>query len=99
MNSKKDPEVTATSELQIEARRYSLIALSALAEIAGTSKNHAARVAASREILDRGHGKTHLMLIEEDKPGNEIQVIFGDNTHPKRAKRGRPKKKPDAPQS
>jgi hypothetical protein len=43
--------------LQAAAREYAAMALATLAEIAEKGKSESGRVAASRELLDRGFGK------------------------------------------
>lgn len=60
------------------SRRMTSVALHTLAEVCQSSRNDSARVAAAREILDRGWGKAHLLPEGENKPGAEITVVFGN---------------------
>jgi hypothetical protein len=46
-----------TREIGDAAREYSAVALKELARLAQHAKSEAARVAACRELLDRGHGR------------------------------------------
>lgn len=47
----------ATAEVKAAAQRYTPAALRTLASIMKKSDTDAARVAAAKELLDRGHGK------------------------------------------
>lgn len=58
-----------TSELQGLAQQYTDAAIKVLAMIMVRGENEQARIAAARELLDRGHGKA-------------TQVIAGDPEHP-----------------
>lgn len=59
----------ATAEIKDVARSYGPEAIKRLWELAGTSESDQAKVAALREILDRGYGKAS-------------QVIAGDKDNP-----------------
>ena len=61
----------ATAEIRGHAQQYTTEALEGLAQIARTSDTDAAKVAAWKAILDRGHGR----------PGQELGVNLGtDNS-------------------
>ena len=61
----------ATAEIREEAQKYTVAALEGLAQIARTSDTDAAKVAAWKAILDRGHGR----------PAQELGVNLGaDNS-------------------
>lgn len=47
----------ATADVKAAAQKYTASALTTLASIMRSSESDAARVAAIKEILDRGHGK------------------------------------------
>lgn len=64
--------------VRIISRRMTNLALHTLGDVAQYSKNDSARVAAAREILDRGWGKAHLEPEAETKPGAEITITFGN---------------------
>jgi hypothetical protein len=48
----------ATADLKALAQTYAPDAVKTLAAIMMTSENHTARIAASKELLDRGYGKS-----------------------------------------
>ena len=48
----------ATAELKVLAREYTPEALKTLVNVMKASESDAARVAAAKELLDRGHGKS-----------------------------------------
>lgn len=48
----------ATQEIKALAQKYTSEALAALVQVMQTSESDQARVAAARELLDRGHGKS-----------------------------------------
>ena len=60
----------ATAEVREEAQKYTVEALEGLAQIARTSDTDAAKVAAWKAILDRGHGR----------PAQELGVNLGADT-------------------
>ena len=61
----------ATAEIRGHAQKYTVEALEGLAQIARTSDTDAAKVAAWKAILDRGHGR----------PAQELGVNLGaDNS-------------------
>ncbi len=49
----------ATADVKAAAQRYTAEALNTLAAIMRAGENEAARIAASKELLDRGYGKPH----------------------------------------
>lgn len=72
--------VDAESAVRILSKRMTGLALHTLAHICEHSDNHAARVSAAKEILDRGWGKASRPK-DDDIPvqaGSEIIVTFGD---------------------
>ena len=60
----------ATAEIREHAQQYTVEALEGLAQIARTSDSDAAKVAAWKAILDRGHGR----------PAQELGVNVGADT-------------------
>lgn len=48
----------ATADVKAAAQKYTIPALQTLAAIMQLSETDAARVAAAKELLDRGHGKS-----------------------------------------
>ena len=67
-----------TAELRDAAREYTADALKELARLAKHAKGEAARVAACRELLDRGHGRAPqgLTLAGDENQPIQINVIF-----------------------
>lgn len=55
---KKGTPNKVTADVRAAAQKYTTRALAVLAEIMEQSETDAARVAASKELLDRGHGKS-----------------------------------------
>lgn len=68
----------AADALRFMARRATSIALSTLCAIAEKGKNEGARVAAAKEILDRGWGKTGVVVDQDARPNQQIKVVFGE---------------------
>lgn len=64
--------------LRFMARRATSMALSTLAAICEKGKNETARVAAAKEILDRGWGKSHVLAGDDPRPNQQIKVVFGE---------------------
>ena len=60
----------ATAEIREHAQQYTTEALEGLAEIARNSESDAAKVAAWKAILDRGHGR----------PAQAVAVNVADNS-------------------
>jgi|KBSMisStaDraftv2_1062788.scaffolds.fasta_scaffold00169_45 hypothetical protein len=75
-------KIPLADEVRDTCRSLTMMALKSLAEVAATSKNQGARVAASRELLDRGWGKSHTIPGGDISPANRIEVTFGDSTSP-----------------
>lgn len=66
----------ATAELKELARKYTGEALEALVNVIRSTDSDAARVAAIREIFDRGYGKaTQLIGGDEDSPLRTITEV------------------------
>lgn len=69
----------ATAELKAIARQHAPEAIEALVNVIRSTDSDAARVAAIREMLDRGYGKaTQLIGGDEDNPVRtvtEIQLV------------------------
>lgn len=57
MGRPKGSRNKANNELKVAARKYTPEALKTLRSIMKESESDQARVAAARELLDRGHGK------------------------------------------
>lgn len=66
----------ATVELKAIARPYAPEAVAVLVQIMQTGKMEASRIAAARELLDRGFGRAPQSLTGEDGEG-PIKVIAG----------------------
>jgi len=84
-------EIFTPKQLSSYARSYAPGAIRGLATIASSRKApHAARVAAYRELLDRGYGKAMQPIAEElnitvrhvvtgvDRPGDDALVVDAD---------------------
>lgn len=65
-----------TADVRAQAGKYTPEALKTLCAIMRGSDSDAARVAAAKEILDRGHGKSAQPQTGEGGTG-PIQVVFG----------------------
>lgn len=55
----------ATADVKLAAQKYTPAALKTLADIMKASESDPARVAAAKELLDRGHGKSPQALTGE----------------------------------
>lgn len=55
---KKGSRNKATADVKVAAQKYTASALKTLSSIMTASESDAARVAAAKELLDRGHGKS-----------------------------------------
>lgn len=71
---KKGVRNKATGEIKAICRQYGPAMVRALVRIATASTSPQARVAAIKEILDRGYGKTAQPITGED--GGPIEVEF-----------------------
>jgi hypothetical protein len=71
-------QVEGDEAMRQAARAHANMVIGMLAEVAQSGRNDMARVSAGKELLDRGFGKNHLMVQQEQAPGTEIQVVFGD---------------------
>lgn len=63
----------ATADVKALAQKYTDKAINALAAIMERGETDAARVAAAKELLDRGHGKSVQAITGED--GGPLTVI------------------------
>lgn len=63
----------ATADVKAAAQKYTDEAVRTLANIMRKAESDAARVAACKEILDRGHGKATQAITGED--GGPITVV------------------------
>jgi hypothetical protein len=69
-----------TADIKALAQSFGAEAITSLIEIARNSENDQARIAASRELLDRGYGKP-LQGVEVSGPnGGPLQVVRLRNT-------------------
>lgn len=59
----------ATAEIKALARNYAAEAIEALVNVIRSTDSDAARVAAIREMLDRGYGKATQMLASDEQAG------------------------------
>ncbi len=64
----------ATAEVRGAAQQYTVEALEGLAQIARTSDSDAAKVAAWKAILDRGHGRPAQEVVLGGPEGGAIEV-------------------------
>ncbi len=64
-----------TAEIREHAQQYTVEALGGLAEIARNSDSDAAKVAAWKAILDRGHGRP--MVSVDAQVDTQITVVTG----------------------
>jgi 3-methyladenine DNA glycosylase/8-oxoguanine DNA glycosylase len=64
----------ATADLKALAQTYAPDAVKTLAEIMMTSENHTARIAASKELLDRGYGKSIQGVELTGKDGQPVVI-------------------------
>jgi len=73
----------ATADVKAAAQQYTAEAVEALAAIMRDSDSDAAKVAAIKEILDRGHGKAR-QLVEADVKATftELRRTLVDPQHP-----------------
>jgi hypothetical protein len=72
-----------TVELREAARAYTEAALEELARLATHAKSEAARVAACRELLDRGHGKAPQgITLADDRETGPLIVSWGKPQEP-----------------
>lgn len=68
----------ATRELKEAARAFSVDALSTIAKIMREGENETVRLAAAKELLDRGFGKsTQMVATDEEAGGFHIEVVTG----------------------
>jgi hypothetical protein len=63
-------------EVQELARRHAPAAIVELARLAAKAKSETARIAAIRELLDRGYGRTRQSLEVSVPDGDPIQMLF-----------------------
>lgn len=64
----------ATADIKALAQQYTGEAIKTLAEIMRTSENDTARIAASKELIDRGHGKSVQGVELTGKDGGPVVV-------------------------
>ncbi len=64
----------ATAEIRDAAQHYTVEALEGLAQIARTSDSDAAKVAAWRAILDRGHGRPAQEVVLGGPDGGPVKM-------------------------
>ena len=63
-------------EVQELARQYAPAAIVELARLALKARNETARIAAIRELLDRGYGRTRQSVEVSAPDGNPLQILF-----------------------
>ena len=76
-NPKGRPKGTpnkSTAEIKELAQTYSAQALETLSTIMLTSENDTARIAAARELLDRGYGKPTQVMKHSGPDGGPVMV-------------------------
>jgi hypothetical protein len=68
----------STRELREAAKAFGADALNAIAKIMHESDNEANRIAAAKELLDRGFGKSTQMLASDEEAGGfSVQIVTG----------------------
>lgn len=70
----------ATRELRLAAQKYSKRCLLILYDIALKGDNDANRIAAVRELFDRGYGKVGLTMAPEDFEGGDGTITTIERT-------------------
>ena len=63
-------------EVQELARQYAPTAIAELARLALKAKNETARIAAIRELLDRGYGRSRQAMEISAPAGDPLQLLF-----------------------
>jgi hypothetical protein len=63
-------------EVQELARQYAPAAIAELARLALKAKNETARIAAIRELLDRGYGRSRQAMEISAPAGDPLQLLF-----------------------
>src|SRR5246127_4729855 len=63
-------------EVQELARQHAPSAIAELARLAVKTKSETARIAAIRELLDRGYGRTRQSVEVSTPEGNPLQLLF-----------------------
>jgi hypothetical protein len=63
-------------EVQELARQYAPAAIVELARLALKAKNETARIAAIRELLDRGYGRSRQAMEISAPAGDPLQLLF-----------------------
>ena len=67
----------ATAEIKTLAREYTHEAIEALVNVIRSTDSDSARVAAIRELLDRGHGKaTQPISGDEEGPPIPVEIVW-----------------------
>jgi hypothetical protein len=66
----------ALGEVQELARQYAPAAIAELARLALKAKNETARIAAIRELLDRGYGRSRQAMEISAPAGDPLQLLF-----------------------
>ena len=68
----------ACAELRDLARSYAPGAIKELARLATNGRSEMARIAAIRELLDRGYGKSTQYMADDDEPtrDNTLRIVF-----------------------
>ena len=63
------------AELRELARSYAPDAIKELARLATNARSEMARIAASRELLDRGYGKSTQYIADHEEPATETSGL------------------------
>ncbi len=66
----------STAEIKALAQKYSQDAVDELARLATKAESESARVAAIKELLDRGHGKSPQAIVSDDGDGGPFKIEF-----------------------
>lgn len=66
----------ATADVKAAAQQYTAEAVETLASLMRTAESEQARVAAIRELLDRGHGKAAQAIINAEDKAFKLEVTW-----------------------
>jgi len=75
--SRKGRPNKATADVKALAGKYTADAIDELARLATKAESEQARVAAIKELLDRGHGKAPASMTHQGDVGLSLTVVSG----------------------
>jgi hypothetical protein len=80
--SRKGKPNRATADVKALAQKHTAEAIKELARLATQAESEPARVAAIKELLDRGHGKARQTMDVETPGGLVVQIVRYGADHP-----------------